>query len=64
MNHRQLQYFVEVYKEKSISSAARKLYISPQGVSRAIHDLESDLNHMVLCQYLPPLGAGQKEPPP
>ena len=50
MNHRQLQYFVEVYKEKSISSAARKLYISPQGVSRAIHDLENDLNHKLFTR--------------
>ncbi|MCR5690871.1 MAG: LysR family transcriptional regulator [Eubacterium sp.] len=43
MNERQLKYFLEVYKHKSISKAAQNLFVSPQGVSKTISSLESEL---------------------
>ncbi len=43
MNQRQLKYFLEVYNQKCISSAARSLYISPQGLSKTIASLEDEL---------------------
>lgn len=43
MNQRQLKYFLEVYKKKSITNAAKDLYISPQGLSKTITSLESEL---------------------
>ena len=43
MNQRQLMYFLEVYKNKSISKAAEKLYISPQAISKTITSLEDEL---------------------
>ena len=43
MNQRQLSYFLEVYEKKSISKAAKCLYISPQGLSKTISSLEKEL---------------------
>ncbi len=43
MNQRQLKYFLEVYSLSSITLAAKKLYISPQGLSKTIASLESEL---------------------
>lgn len=43
MNHRQLGYFLEVYKLKSITLAAEKLMISTQGISKTIVGLEKEL---------------------
>ena len=43
MNQKQLQYFLEVYSTKSITKAARNLYISPQGLSKTILSLEKEL---------------------
>lgn len=44
MNQRQLSYFLEVYKRRSISHAAEALYISPQALSKTIAALEQELN--------------------
>ena len=43
MNQRQITYFLEVYKQKSITKAAKKFYISPQGLSKTIASLEDEL---------------------
>lgn len=43
MNTEALQYFIKVYEEKSISSAAKDLFITPQGLSKTIKQLEMDL---------------------
>lgn len=43
MNQRQLKYFLEVYSLSSISLAAKNLYITPQGLSKTISSLESEL---------------------
>ncbi len=43
MNQRQIKYFLEVYKQKSISKAAANLFISPQGLSKTISSLEKEL---------------------
>lgn len=43
MNQRQLSYFLEVYKHRSISTAAKSLFISPQGLSKTILALEEEL---------------------
>ena len=43
MNLRQLSYFMEVYKKGSIAAAAKSLYITPQGISKCILDLENEL---------------------
>lgn len=43
MNQRQLSYFLEVYKRKSITQAAETLFISPQAISKTISSLEAEL---------------------
>jgi DNA-binding transcriptional LysR family regulator len=43
MNINTLEYFLEVAKQKSISHAAEQLYISQQGLSKAISSLEAEL---------------------
>ncbi|MFZ7131109.1 MAG: LysR family transcriptional regulator [Eubacteriales bacterium] len=44
MNNRQLSYFLEVFKSRSIKDAAKKLVISPQGLSKTLKLLESELD--------------------
>ena len=39
-----LNYLVEVAKHKSISTAAKKLYISQTGLSAIINSIEAELN--------------------
>lgn len=43
MNHRHLIYFIEVYKSKSIKKSAEYLMISPQGISKTIKYLETEM---------------------
>ena len=43
MNQRQLKYFLEVYAQRSITLAAKNLYITPQGISKTISALEEEL---------------------
>ncbi len=50
MELKQLQYFVEFCKDKNFSRAAKRLFITPQGLSKAIHQLESELNIPLLEQ--------------
>lgn len=47
MNQRHLEYFLEVYKHKSIKRAAEQLHISPQGISKTILSLEEELNEQL-----------------
>jgi DNA-binding transcriptional LysR family regulator len=44
MNTRTLRCFIEVYEKKSIAAAAKEVYISPQGLSKIIRQLEYDLD--------------------
>lgn len=44
MSPRQLECFLEVYKQKSIKKAAEKLIISSQAVSKTINEIENELN--------------------
>jgi len=43
MNKRELNYFLKVYEYKSIKKAAEDLFISSQGLSKTIKNLESEL---------------------
>jgi DNA-binding transcriptional LysR family regulator len=43
MNTEALQYFTKVYEKKSVNSAAKDLFITPQGLSKVIKQLEIDL---------------------
>lgn len=44
MELKQLEYFQTIYEEGSISKAAEKLFISQQGVSKAVASLEKELD--------------------
>lgn len=50
MNLKQLQYFWEFSKSKSITQTAARLYITQQGLSRAIHTLENELGCPLIQQ--------------
>ncbi len=43
MDTKDLRAFLRVYEEKSVNKAAKQLFITPQGLSRVIHNLETDL---------------------
>lgn len=43
MNTESLQNFIKVYEKKSVSAAAKDLFITPQGLSKTIKLLEMDL---------------------
>lgn len=43
MNQRQLRYFLEAYTAKSITKAAKNLFVTPQGLSKTIIALEEEL---------------------
>lgn len=44
MNTRALQSFIKVYEKKSITAAAKEIFISPQGLSKIIKQLEIELD--------------------
>lgn len=44
MDFKLLTYFLKVYEKRGLRQAAADLFISPQGLSRSIQNLESDLN--------------------
>lgn len=44
MDTKDLRAFLRVYEEKSVHKAAKQLFITPQGLSRVIHNLETDLS--------------------
>ena len=43
MNTEALEYFIKVYEKKSVTAAAKDLYITPQGISKTIRQLEMEL---------------------
>ena len=50
VNKKDLEYFVQSYKEKSIHQAAKSLFISPQGLSRIIRNLEEELDTILFLR--------------
>lgn len=44
METKHIRYFCTVYEQRSINKAAKQLYISPQGLSKIIGQLEAELN--------------------
>lgn len=43
INHKQIQYLMEVCRQKNITSAAQRLYISQPALSRMISDVEKSV---------------------
>lgn len=56
MNIEYLRYFLDVTKTKSITQAARINFISPQGMSRAMNELEKELDCKLLERFPNKLG--------
>ena len=50
MNTKVLKCFQTVYEERSISRAARRLYITPQGLSKNIRQLEEELKAVLFVR--------------
>ncbi|MCC6094178.1 MAG: LysR family transcriptional regulator [Eubacterium sp.] len=50
MNTRDMLYFTEIYKKKSITSAAESLYVLPQALSKAVQKMEQDLGVPLLVR--------------
>ncbi|MGI6011141.1 MAG: LysR family transcriptional regulator [Ruminococcus sp.] len=48
MNIQELEYFKIICREKSITKAARQLYITPQGLSKTLKNLELELQTTLL----------------
>ena len=44
----QLEYLVEVAEQGSYAKAARRLYVTPQAISKSLGDLEKELNVRLL----------------
>ncbi len=59
MNLRQLTYFMQIYKDKSFSKAAKNLYMTQQALSMSIMRLENKLN----CKLFERLNNGIKPTP-
>ena len=51
MNIDYLRYYLDVAETKSITHAARLNFISPQGMSRAMNELEKELDCKLLVRY-------------
>ena len=56
MNIEYLRYLTDVVNTKSITQAAQLNYISPQGMSRAMNELEKELGCQLLIRYPNKLG--------
>lgn len=50
MDTRYLEYFKIVYEEKSIQKAARKLFISPQGLGKIIQNIEKEFDTVLFIR--------------
>lgn len=50
MTIQELEYFKIICREKSITKAARQLYITPQGLSKTLKNLESELQTTLLTR--------------
>ncbi|MCI5502505.1 MAG: LysR family transcriptional regulator, partial [Eubacterium sp.] len=51
MELRQIQYFIQLYKDLNITRASRNLYISQQGLSKSINRLEEELGFSLFHRY-------------
>lgn len=63
MTFQQLQYLLEVSKSGSVSSAAKKLYLSPSSVSVAVSALEEEFGYPIFVRHqkgLVPTPQGEK----
>lgn len=47
MELRQIQYFIQLYKDKNITKASQTLFISQQGLSKSISKLEEELGFLL-----------------
>lgn len=52
MNQKQLQYFVTVYQTQNIKTAADRLFVSRQGVSKVIRLLEEELGQPLFVRSI------------
>lgn len=43
MNQKQITYFLSVYETRSMKKTAEHFFVSPQGISRVIKDMENEL---------------------
>lgn len=50
MTSKDLEYFLSVYSSRSIKDSAQKLFISPQGLSKKIIELERELNVLLFTR--------------
>ena len=50
MNQKQMEYFLEVYRQGNIQNAANHLYVSRQGVSKIIKTLEDELGQLLFIR--------------
>lgn len=50
MNQKQLEYFIEAYRSRNIQAAADKLYVSRQGISKIIRQLEKELGQVLFTR--------------
>lgn len=50
MNTKELKYFLEVCEAGNIKNAAEKLYITPQGLSKVMRNLETELGVMLFIR--------------
>lgn len=50
MNIKDLEYFQVICQEKSITRAAKRMYLSPQGLSRILQNMENELNTTLLIR--------------
>jgi DNA-binding transcriptional LysR family regulator len=52
MTHKQIEYFLEVYRNGSVSLAAKNLYISRPVISRSLHELEAEVGARLFTRSL------------
>ena len=50
MNIKDLEYFQVICQEKSINRAAKRMYLSPQGMIRILQNMENELNTTLLIR--------------
>ena len=43
MDLRQIQYFIQLFEDRNITQASRNMFISQQGLSKSIANLEDEL---------------------
>ncbi|WP_303841889.1 LysR family transcriptional regulator [Selenomonas ruminantium] len=50
MNQKQMEYFLEVYRQGNIQNAADRLFVSRQGVSKILKSLEEELGQLLFIR--------------